>query len=141
MAAYKPGGENNKTLENRLRQSPKRARLPSKLHFFFYSFQKNRRTSCLFYPCTGATWDSLRAQSFSLSPSLGWISLWCNTQTPSASGRRINLIAQIRNNHPAKNKTIPKTFQVVSDLVLIFFFLPSFLLFPRPSLVIFNVGI
>lgn len=85
------------------------ARLHSKLHLFPL-FQKNGKTSCSFCPCTGATWDFLKAPSFFLNPSLGWISWWCNTQMPSASGRRINPIAQIRNNHPAKNKPIPKTF-------------------------------
>ncbi|KAJ7311096.1 hypothetical protein JRQ81_006695 [Phrynocephalus forsythii] len=78
------------------------------------ALSEKRRTSCLFFPSTEVTWASLRGRYSFRSPSLGWISLWCNMPMRSASGRRINPCARMQNNPPAKNKGSQKMLQVLS---------------------------
>lgn len=59
-----------------------------------FVLQRNGKTSCMCCPFMEATWDFLRGLYYSQNLSPGWISSWCSTPMPSASGRRRSLTAQ-----------------------------------------------
>lgn len=70
--------------------------------------QRNGRTSCTCCPFTEATWASLRGLYYSQNLWPGWISSWCSTPMPSASGRRQSLIAQTQSRRYLARSNWPK---------------------------------
>lgn len=56
--------------------------------------QRNGKMSCMCCPFMEATWGFLKDLYYSQNLSPGWISSWCSTPTPSASGRKQSLTAR-----------------------------------------------